>query len=91
MSGEDASGRGASGGGDATDGPGASGDEAAWRDLVARYDLPAADPGAAPWPERESLSRARAAVRGHAGHRSGHAPGPGPGPRVRATAPTGPG
>ena len=70
MSGEDASGRGASGGGDATGGPGAGGDEAAWRDLVARYDLPAADPGAAPWPERESLSPP-APGPGSAGHPPG--------------------
>jgi hypothetical protein len=58
---EDASGRGAGGNGDAADGgpaggPGAGGDEAAWQDLVARYDLPADPAGAAPWPDRESLT-----------------------------------
>jgi hypothetical protein len=48
VSGEDASGQG-------VDGSGGSGDEAAWQDLVARYDLPADPPGTAPWPDRESL------------------------------------
>ena len=96
MSGEDASGRGASGGGDATGGPGAGGDEAAWRDLVARYDLPAADPGAAPWPERESLSPP-APGPGSAGSppapgpgSAGHPPAPGPGSAGHPPAP-GPG
>jgi len=33
-----------------------SGDEAAWRDLIARYEIPAAsDAGSTPWPERENL------------------------------------
>jgi hypothetical protein len=33
-----------------------SGDDAAWRELIAQYDLPASpDPAAAPWPERENL------------------------------------
>ncbi len=50
MSGEDADGWGAGGGGDA------AGDEAAWQDLVARYDLPADPSGAAPWPDLESLT-----------------------------------
>jgi hypothetical protein len=51
VSGEDASGRGPGGG------RGADGDDAVWRDLVARFDLPAADQaGAAPWPDRESLT-----------------------------------
>jgi hypothetical protein len=70
---EDASGRGAGGNGDAADGPGASGDEAAWQDLVARYDLPADPSGAAPWPDRESLAPP-APDPGPASH----APGPGP-------------
>jgi hypothetical protein len=37
-----------------------SGEDAAWRDLVARFDLPG-DPGGAapPWPEREDLLTAR--------------------------------
>lgn len=48
MSGEDA------GGGDASGG-GVTGDEAAWRDLVARFSMPAA-PAVAPWPEREDLA-----------------------------------
>jgi hypothetical protein len=51
VSGEDASGRGPGGGRDA------DGDDAAWRDLIARFDLPATDqPDAAPWPDRESLT-----------------------------------
>lgn len=34
-----------------------SGDDAAWRELIAQYELPASpDPDAAPWPERENLS-----------------------------------
>ena len=33
-----------------------SGDDAAWRELIAQYDVPASpDPAAAPWPERENL------------------------------------
>jgi hypothetical protein len=33
-----------------------SGDEAVWRDLVARYEMPSApNTGATPWPERENL------------------------------------
>jgi hypothetical protein len=55
VSGEDAS------------GPGVGGDEAAWQDLVARYDLPADPPGRAPWPDRESL-RPPARDQGPAGH-----------------------
>jgi hypothetical protein len=47
VSGEDA------GRGDASGG-GVTGDEAAWRDLVARFSMPA-DPAEAPWPEREDL------------------------------------
>jgi hypothetical protein len=48
-------GEGASGG-DAGGG-GVTGDEAAWRDLVARYDVPAGgDPAAVPWPDRENLT-----------------------------------
>jgi hypothetical protein len=43
----------ASGGGMAG---GVSGEEAAWRDLVARYEMPADGDGApAPWPDREDL------------------------------------
>ncbi|HEY7016600.1 MAG TPA: hypothetical protein VH480_27760 [Streptosporangiaceae bacterium] len=53
MSGEDA-GRGDAWGGDASGG-GVTGDEAAWRDLVARFSLPA-DPTETPWPEREGLT-----------------------------------
>ncbi len=49
MSGEDVSGGGASGG--------ATGDEAAWQELVARFDMPAAwDAAATPWPDREDLT-----------------------------------
>ena len=37
-----------------------SGEDAAWRDLVARFDLPGDPDGAAPpWPEREDLLTAR--------------------------------
>ncbi|MGO9503905.1 MAG: hypothetical protein ACLPUO_20580, partial [Streptosporangiaceae bacterium] len=33
-----------------------SGDEAAWRDLIARYDLPVeVDPAHAPWPDAENV------------------------------------
>jgi hypothetical protein len=33
-----------------------SGDEAVWRDLIARYEMPAvSDAGAEPWPDRENL------------------------------------
>jgi len=39
------------------DGSGSEGDEAAWLDLIARYDAPGPDAGAgAPWPEREDLA-----------------------------------
>jgi hypothetical protein len=39
-----------------------SGDQAAWRDLVARLELPSAiDPADAPWPDRENLRPAHAA------------------------------
>jgi hypothetical protein len=39
------------------DGSGSEGDEAAWLDLIARYDAPApAEGGEAPWPEREDLA-----------------------------------
>ena len=49
MSGEDVSGGSAGGG--------ATGDEAAWQELVARYDTPADwDAAAAPWPDREDLT-----------------------------------
>jgi len=61
VSGEDVNGQGAAGREPAEDrgangGRGASGDEIAWQDLVARYDLPADPPGTAPWPDRESLT-----------------------------------
>jgi hypothetical protein len=49
VSGEGASGADASGG--------VTGDEAAWRDLVARYDMPGDGAAAAvPWPDRENLT-----------------------------------
>ena len=35
---------------------GGDGDEAAWLDLIARFDAPAAGDGTAPWPEREDLA-----------------------------------
>lgn len=46
---------------DAPGGPGAGGnaaggDEAAWLDLVARFDVPAPADEAAPWPDREDLA-----------------------------------
>ena len=50
MSGEDTTGRGASGG------RGADGDEAVWRDLIARFDMPVGQLNATPWPDRESLT-----------------------------------
>jgi hypothetical protein len=52
VSGEDAA-RGDANGGDAGGG-GVTGDEAAWRELVARFSMPA-DPAEAPWPESENL------------------------------------
>lgn len=55
MSGEDTTGR------DASGGRGADGDEAAWRDLIARFDMPLGRPDAAPWPDRESLTPDRGA------------------------------
>jgi hypothetical protein len=49
VSGEDVSGGSANGG--------APGDEAAWQDLVARYEMPAEwDAAAVPWPDREDLA-----------------------------------
>jgi hypothetical protein len=50
VSGEDTTGR------DASGGRGADGDEAAWRDLIARFDMPVGHQDAAPWPDRESLT-----------------------------------
>jgi hypothetical protein len=50
VSGEDTTGR------DASGGRGADGDEAAWRDLIARFDMPLGHQDAAPWPDRESLT-----------------------------------
>ena len=47
----DAPGNGA--GGNAT---GGDGEEAAWLDLIARFDTPALSDGDAPWPEREGLA-----------------------------------
>ena len=40
------------------DGSGSEGDEAAWLDLIARYDAPAegGEGGEVPWPERENLA-----------------------------------
>jgi hypothetical protein len=50
VTGEGASGGDASGGG-------VTGDEAAWRDLVARYEMPAEwDATSVPWPDRENLT-----------------------------------
>jgi hypothetical protein len=50
VSGEDTTGR------DASGGRGADGDEAAWRELIARFDMPLGPQDAAPWPDRESLT-----------------------------------
>jgi hypothetical protein len=50
VSGEDTTGR------DASGGRGADGDEAAWRDLIARFDMPVSHQDATPWPDRESLT-----------------------------------
>jgi hypothetical protein len=35
---------------------GGDGDEAAWLDLIARFDAPASEGGTVPWPEREDLA-----------------------------------
>jgi hypothetical protein len=69
---EDAGGLGAGGNGDAPDGDAPDGNEAAWQDLVARYDLPADLAGAAPWPDRESLTPPDSDP-----EPAGHPPGPG--------------
>jgi hypothetical protein len=68
-------GEGASGG-DAGGG-GVTGDEAAWRDLVARFDMQADEhAGAVPWPDRENLTeRPPDGQNGHV------VPGSGPGQR----------
>jgi hypothetical protein len=73
-------------GGDAGGG-GVTGDEAAWRDLVARYDMPAdADPAAVPWPDRENLTE-RSLGQGHEGAQDAEdadgpvSPGPGAPPQ----------
>jgi hypothetical protein len=76
----DAGGGGDAAGGEAAGGPDPSGDEAAWQDLVARYDLPAGPPGGAPWPDRESLTPP-ARDQGPASHP------PGPGDRARVIRP----
>jgi hypothetical protein len=55
---------------------GGNDDEAAWRDLVARFDAPVIDEAEAPWPERENLT--------------GGAPGDRAGAARRARADTGP-
>jgi hypothetical protein len=98
VSGEDANGQGAAGSEPAEDrgadgGRGASGDEAAWQDLVARYDLPADPPGPAPWPDRESLIPP-ARDQGAAGHAPAQhrpaSPGPGTGDRARVIRPATP-
>jgi hypothetical protein len=53
------------------------GDQAVWRDLVARLELPAAiDPADAPWPDRENLTpiarRGRPGPEGQAASRQDH-------------------
>jgi hypothetical protein len=70
VSGEGASGGDASGGG-------VTGDEAAWRDLVARYDMPTDEhAGAVPWPDLESLKEPSSGE-----GRPGTGPGQGPAAR----------
>jgi hypothetical protein len=94
VSGEDASGQDAAGGEPVGGQDAAGGDEAAWRDLVTRYDLPADPPGPAPWPDRESLIPP-ARDQGPAGHASaqhgpgGYGPGAG-GDRARVIRPATP-
>jgi hypothetical protein len=76
------SGEGASGG-DAGGG-GVTGDEAAWRDLVARYDMPADEHvGAVPWPDLESLTEPSSGD-GPPGERPGQGPAARPGGGGRA-------
>ena len=94
VSGEDASGQDPAGS-EPAGGQGAGGDEAAWQDLVSRYDLPAGPAGPAPWPDRESLTPPPALDQGPAGPASAqHGPaayGPGAdGDRARVIRPAGP-
>jgi hypothetical protein len=53
------------------------GDRAAWRDLVARFELPqASDPALPPWPDRENLNPAdELGLGGQSGSRSDSSPG----------------
>ena len=68
MTGEGASGADASGGG-------VTGDEAAWRDLVARYDMPAEPTTTAvPWPDRENLTAQPASQEPAGPEQAGHEP-----------------
>src|SRR5450755_1981904 len=60
-----------------------SGDEAVWRDLIARYEMPiaadAADATAMPWPERENLQNSARDPSLHVGDAPAAAePSPGP-------------
>jgi hypothetical protein len=95
VGGQDASGGPGTADGEAPGGGGAAGDEAAWQDLVARYDLPADPAGTDPWPDRESLIPPPARDQGPAGHASAqHEPaayGPGAdGDRARVIRPAAP-
>ncbi|MEP7024419.1 MAG: hypothetical protein ABJB47_11605 [Actinomycetota bacterium] len=61
-----------------------SGEDAAWRDLVARFDLPSSPAGVVqPWPEREDLPPAR-----HSDPRRAADPPDGPGPEAGTKAGT---
>ena len=51
-----------------------SDEDAAWRDLVARFEEPAAAAGPAPWPDREDVQRPRPHP-GHGPDQAGLAPG----------------
>jgi hypothetical protein len=76
-------GEGASGG-DAGGG-GVTGEEAAWRDLVARYEMPAEwDAASVPWPDRENLTERSERVR-EGGEDAASGPDRGPSPASPAS------
>jgi hypothetical protein len=69
-----------------------SDEDAAWRDLVARLEEPAATTGPVPWPEREDVPRLRPQLPrdadradGAPGDRSQQGPGGSPGPDGRGS------
>lgn len=95
VDGQDASGGPGTADGEPPGGGGAAGDEAAWQDLVTRYDLPADPAGTAPWPDRESLIPPPARDQGPAGQAAAQpepaAYGPGAdGDRARVIRPAAP-